>query len=242
MAAKTNYLRSGMVLLSGGAQLRDGDKGLIDKYIKDLLTRKPVLRLVFIPTASRDNEKYIELFTKTFQAENVKVSILKLFAQNVSSKQVVADLAKADIIYLGGGDPSLYLTADEKYPLRSGIEAAIARGAIVYGLSAGATILGDVSINFEFSEGSAEVSSFTFENGWRMLPFSVATHAEHYDQSVIAKGISSHLPILYLPSKAIVAVSEYGKLQLLRSDPKLETILFKEGIPRIITKQRRSAL
>ena len=234
MATETNYLRSSTVLLSGGAQLRDGDEGLIDKYIIDLLTRKPVLRLVFIPTASRDNEKYIELFTKTFRTENVKISILKMFAQNVSSKQVVADLAKADIIYLGGGDPSLYLRANEKYPLKSGIEAAIARGAIVYGLSAGATILGDVSINFEFSEGSTEASCFTFENGWRMLPFSVATHAEHYDQSVIVKSLSSHLPILYLPSKAIVIVTDNGKLKLLRSDPKLETILLQEGIPRII--------
>jgi dipeptidase E len=99
--------------------------------------RKP--KLLFIPTATKDWEGYIEAVEKYFGGElGCKVDVLKVVSERPSANVIQQKILGADIIYVGGGN-TLYLIRKWK---ALGIDKllfrAYQRGAVMSGLSAGA--------------------------------------------------------------------------------------------------------
>ena len=60
--------------------------------------------VLFVGTASKDSEGYIEYFSKSFSQIGCQVKSLKLVTEKYSHEQIKELVTWADIIYVGGGD------------------------------------------------------------------------------------------------------------------------------------------
>jgi len=127
----------------GGGELRNKTTAPIDEYVANLaksrITDGRRAYALFFPTASHDSTPYFNSFRKTYTSLfDVKSDVAILTKGLMTVEHVAEKIAKADIIYVGGGD-TLYLM---KVWRETGVDKlvweAYERGAILTGLSAGA--------------------------------------------------------------------------------------------------------
>ena len=81
------------------------------------MTGKDNPNVLFVPTAHRDDAKYISLFRKTFEDLGAKVDTLELTKKSYTEKQIDDLLDWADIIYVGGGNTVYMLNVWKQYNL-----------------------------------------------------------------------------------------------------------------------------
>ena len=93
----------GKIVAIGGGELRMGETYILDKYIVELShTDNP--NLLFIPTASKDAEGYIESINEYFGKLGCNVESLCLVTKDYTDEEIKNKILNADIIYVGGGD------------------------------------------------------------------------------------------------------------------------------------------
>ncbi len=206
---------------------------MFDPIIEERLLCKKTITIVFITLASQDNLEYITLFDTLFNRNGVRIIVPQMFDRVVKAKALFNMFEVVDIIYMGGGDPDLYLKNDQFYQIHSAIKAALKLGVIVYGLSAGATILGKNSINFSFTADFKSIYDLVIGPGWGLLPFSVATHVEYLNDKAIFGKKELHGDVLFLPGKAVVKMID-ELVTLLREDPEYPTFIMNHSKKRII--------
>ncbi len=68
------------------------------------MTEKDKPNVLFVPTASRDDQKYIANFKEAFSALGAEVQVLELIRGNYSESKIDKMLDWADLIYVGGGN------------------------------------------------------------------------------------------------------------------------------------------
>lgn len=131
-----------LVLIGGGeipgwnAKTKDTNQNLyqtgnIDKEIVTL-SKKEHPNLLFIGTASRDNEIYYNAIRIIFTGLGCNVDYLKM------DDKIETQLSNADIIYIGGGNTRHMISEWEKVRLRDKIISEHKKGKVVAGFSAGA--------------------------------------------------------------------------------------------------------
>ena len=87
----------------GGGDLQDSNHSPINERLIEL-TNKQYPKVLFIPTASHDDESYIKLFLDTFEKQlHCDVQILRIIADTPSKYEIDEMIQSADLIYLGGG-------------------------------------------------------------------------------------------------------------------------------------------
>ncbi|MFH1400727.1 MAG: peptidase E [Nanoarchaeota archaeon] len=129
-----------IVAIGGGGISRHGKKGettAIDRRIVALSgKRRP--RLLFIPTASGDDERYAFLITRHFAKLGCRVETLCLLRSRPSVSTIRSLIASADIIYVGGGNTLRMMNLWRRLGVDRLLVAAARRGCVMSGLSAGA--------------------------------------------------------------------------------------------------------
>jgi len=110
---------------------------LIDKEIITQ-TKKKNPKLLFIPTASFDSEKYFEVVKKHFSKLNYEVDVLYLIKNKLLKKQIKNKILSADAVYVGGGDTLKMITLWKKLGVDKILKIAYKKGIVLSGLSAGA--------------------------------------------------------------------------------------------------------
>lgn len=125
------------IVTIGGGEIKDRETLEIDKYIVSLCENE-TKRLLFIPTASWDAERYIETIKDVYGNElKCEVDTL-LLADNPPSREVIKQKIKtADIIYVGGGSTRFLLKTWKSLGVDKLIIEAYQNGTILSGLSAG---------------------------------------------------------------------------------------------------------
>ena len=127
----------------GGGELRNKTTAPIDGYIAALAKARAGEGergyALFFPTASHDSNPYFNSFRKTYTSLFDMKSDVAILTKGLMTVDHVAEkIAKANLIYVGGGD-TLYLM---KVWRETGIDKlvweAYLRGAVLAGLSAGA--------------------------------------------------------------------------------------------------------
>ena len=109
----------------------------IDREIVRLAGKK-VPRLLFLPTASAGHEKYCAAIYKQFSKRlGCKVDILLLVHTDPEHKAIKETIAKADIIYVGEGNTLRMMKTWRQYGVDDVISAAMKRGVVLSGSSAG---------------------------------------------------------------------------------------------------------
>ena len=125
--------RKKIISIGGGGFTHETDESL-DQYILNQSDIKN-LKIGFLPTASKDNEKKIDLFYKRFDYSYFQLSHFKLCSKIDGFRDW---LLSKDIIYVGGGNTSYMIKIWEKNNLIDIFKEAYNNGIILSGVSAGA--------------------------------------------------------------------------------------------------------
>ena len=98
------------IIAIGGGEIGRRETVKIDKEIIKLSGQKR-LKLLFVPTASSDSEKYIEVVKKYFGKKlGCLVDVLYLVNRKVSRQEIKDKILNSDIIYVGGGNTLKLMT------------------------------------------------------------------------------------------------------------------------------------
>lgn len=158
----------------GGGDLQDPNHLHINERLIEL-TNKQYPKVLFIPTASRDDEGYIKLFLATFEKQlHCEVQILRISTETPTKYEIDEMIHSADLIYLGGGNYVHMLEQWKEHKLDEMLLFALKRGTLIAGYSAGAMCWFTSSIRSDY-EGSGYIES----SGWGIVN---KRFCPHYNQ------------------------------------------------------------
>lgn len=134
----------GRIALVGGDEFRAGCADMDAALLRE--TGAPRPRVAIIPTAAAMERPDLaaQNGARHFAALGADAApLMALNAHDANSADIAAPIDGADLIYLTGGNPARLLDALRGSLLLAKLRAALKRGAIVVGSSAGAMVLGE---------------------------------------------------------------------------------------------------
>ena len=106
---------------------------LIDHVLSFAKRSRP--KVLFLPTASGDDETYIKLFRHAFGRRDCELDVLQLFTRTV--QDVDALIAEQDVVMVGGGNTANMLAIWRLHGVDRALRAAYDAGTVLTGWSAG---------------------------------------------------------------------------------------------------------
>lgn len=167
-----------MIIAIGGGEIVDNETYEIDKFIVDS-AKKENPNFLFIPTASKDAEPYIENINNLYESLGCKTDTLYLSNVEVNRQEVNQKIESADIIYVGGGNTAYMMDVWQEYAVDKALMRAYKSGKVLSGLSAGSIcwfIAGHS--DSEFIE-DIENPKHKWVKGLGIIPY---LHCPHYDE------------------------------------------------------------
>ena len=167
-----------MIIAIGGGEVSQNQTYEIDKFIVES-SKKENPNFLFIPTASKDAEAYIEVINNLYENLGCTTDTLYLSNVEVNKEEVNQKIENADIIYVGGGNTSYMMEVWREYSVDKALIRAYISGKVLSGLSAGSIcwfIAGHS--DSEFIEG-VERPKHKWVKGLGIIPY---LHCPHYDE------------------------------------------------------------
>ena len=167
-----------MIIAIGGGEVSQNQTYDIDKFIVES-SKKENPHFLFIPTASKDAEAYIEVINNLYERLGCKTDTLYLSNIEVDKEEVNQKIENADIIYVGGGNIQYMMKVWEEYGVDKALIRAYKSGKVLSGLSAG-SICWFISghSDSEFIE-DIEKPKPIWVKGLGIIPY---LHCPHYDE------------------------------------------------------------
>ena len=176
---------SGRIALVGGDEFRASCRGMDAEILAATGVARP--RVVIVPTAAAMERPDLAAANgvQHFNALGADAApLMVLNADDANDEALVAAADAADVIYLTGGNPAHLLAALAGSRLAAALRAALHRGAIVAGSSAGAMALGErMRFRGEWSE------ALGLARGVAVLP-----HHERSDPERVEVELAGALP------------------------------------------------
>lgn len=150
----------------------------IDRRIVELSEKKNP-KLLFIPTASSDDLKYVEYIKKQYvDTLGCKMEVMYLLSQKYTRAELENMVSSADIIYVGGGNTLMMMKLWRRIGLDKLIKKAWKAGTVMCGLSAGSICW--------YESGHSDSMWYYNEQKWdyirvRCLDLLPFIHCPHYD-------------------------------------------------------------
>jgi len=169
---------SRVIVAIGGGDIRTRGTALIDREIIRL-SRKKHPKLLFIPTASLDSDRYWKHVHEYFgRFLKCKTDALFLIKEQPSRGQIRRKILAADIIYVGGGNTLRMMRVWRRLGVHKILKLAYRSGVVLSGISAGAICW--------FDSGHSDSMSFYNPQRWRYinvkgLGFIPGIHCPHYN-------------------------------------------------------------
>ena len=150
----------------------------IDKRIIEL-TGKKQPKMLFVPTASSDSQRYCEVIEKYYGEKlGCEVDYLCLLRQKYSHKELESKILGADIIYVGGGNTLKMMNLWKKLGVDSTLKQAYEKNIVLCGVSAGSICW--------FTSGLSDSRKFSNPNNPYIkvsgLGFINCVHSPHYHE------------------------------------------------------------
>ena len=123
-----------IIAIGGGGFGRNPKHNKIEKYILDQ-THKEYPKVLFLPTASAEDSRYIVNFYSCFSKLNCEPAHVTLFDR---TPRLDGLFNQADVIYVGGGNTKSMLAVWKEWNIVKLINKAYHRGTVLAGVSAGA--------------------------------------------------------------------------------------------------------
>jgi peptidase E len=158
-----------IIAMGGGGFTMEPGNPLLDEYI---LSQSPVEKpaICFLPTASSDNEEYIEMFYEHFMPRPCSPSHLALSCPPTTDLE--SYVLEKDIIYVSGGHTTRMLELWKRYGLDVVLKKAWQQGILLAGVSSGSACW------FEEALTDSIPDRLTPE---KCLGFLPGSHCAHYD-------------------------------------------------------------
>ena len=149
----------------------------IDKEIVRLSGKKHP-KLLFIPTASSDDERYVEYIQKIYGDLGAKVALLLLLKKKYTHKELTELILSADIVYVGGGNTLMMMRKWRRLGIDKLLKKAWQKGTVMCGLSAGSICW--------YESGHSDSMYYYNPKKWdyirvRCLDFLPFIHCPHFD-------------------------------------------------------------
>lgn len=157
---------SGSLLIVGGGGLT---KEIVEKFIE--LAGGPEAPIIVLPTANPDplpNPPRDGRFLERAGCKNVTTLNARDLA-DVSSPEFLAKVKEARGVWFGGGRQWRFVDAYGDTPAIAAFQDVLARGGVIGGSSAGATIQGDLLVRGS-PQGNQEMLAEGYERGFAFLP------------------------------------------------------------------------
>jgi len=186
-----------MIVAVGGGEMDQGQTSVLDDFIVRA-SGKASPNLLFLPTASKDAPGYVEKVMGYFgQGWGCEVRGLSLLA-NPSPRVVAEHLAWAEVVYVGGGDTRLLLKTWNRWELRPRLLAALDRGVVLSGISAGAICW--------FDGGIGAYNRYQPLPGLGMVPGLVLPHYETGNRAALDPWFAAD------PSRQVFGITDRAAL------------------------------
>lgn len=150
-----------IIVAIGGGLIRTRGTAAIDREIIRLSHRKHP-RLLFIPTASSDAERYWVRVRDYFgDYLRCRTDVLLLIKERPSAEEIRRKIMWADIVYVGGGNTLQMMKVWRRYGVDTLLRQAYERGTVLSGISAGAICW--------FQSGHSDSLSFYNPQKWKYI-------------------------------------------------------------------------
>jgi dipeptidase E len=150
-----------IIVAIGGGEIRTRGTAAIDREIIRLSQKKHP-KLLFIPTASSDSERYWKHVREYFgDFLKCKTDVLFLMKERPPLPEIRAKILSADVIYVGGGNTLLMMRVWRRRKVDKLLKAAYERGTVLSGISAGAICW--------FDSGHSDSMSFYHPRKWKYI-------------------------------------------------------------------------
>ena len=157
-----------IIAIGGGGFSSEPENLALDRYILSAVTKSNP-KVCFIPTASADNQGYIDRFHEAYRSLGCETSHLSLYWPH--RLDFAAFMAEQDVIYVGGGNTRNLVVLWKDWGLDTAIRKAYDNGTVLAGVSAGA--------NCWFEEFSTD--SMGPLAAWKGLGWLKGSFCPHYD-------------------------------------------------------------
>jgi len=149
------------IVAIGGGEIRTRGTAAIDREIIRLSNKKNP-KLLFIPTASSDSERYWKHVQEYFGGFlKCRTDVLFLINEQLSNAQVRGKILSADIVYVGGGNTLQMMRIWRRLGVDEFLREAYENGVVLSGISAGAICW--------FDSGHSDSMSFYNPQQWKYI-------------------------------------------------------------------------
>jgi dipeptidase E len=170
------------IVAIGGGEIRTRGTAAIDREIIRLSGKKNP-RLLFIPTASLDSERYWKHVQEYFgDFLKCKTDVLFLVSEKPSRKEIRRKISWADVVYVGGGNTLLMMRVWRRLSVDRLLKAAYENGTVLSGISAGSICW--------FDSGHSDSMSFYNPRKWQYINVKGmglihGIHCPHYNSMTL---------------------------------------------------------
>lgn len=226
-AAEAAYPRGMIILIGGGFDTDETFRPIAERCISHVGKQTP--RMLFVPTAQRDELEETEPIISRFAAAGCETDVLLVSKASVS--EVAAKFAWADIIYATGGSLKFLTENWSQKGVYQAAEQALIRGAVLLGVSSGAMCWArrgwddtepDVLRNIAHPPFVGMASGFAFYDCAGLLPFCVTPHFDSIGwRSYYYEAANASCPSLCIENGAALVYD--GGVYSILSDAKTPT-------------------
>ena len=203
-----------IIAIGGGGFGREIKNLKIEKYIVDqCISDTP--KICFIPTATGDDQAYIDTFYKAFDSLGCKTSHINFFKRTINLKEHILD---QDIIYVGGGNTKSMLAVWKEWGLDIILNEAYNNNIVMSGVSAGAICWFKKGITDSWKDHQATLDCLNFVDG---------VCCPHYDEEPERIPYVKEI-LLNREIESCFAIEGYAALHLIDDKPKFN-VSFKES-------------
>lgn len=203
-----------IISIGGGGFGRSLGELRIEKYIINQSKSKNP-KICFIPTATGDDNGYINNFYRAFNSLACIPSDISFFKRTIDLRKHILD---QDIIFVGGGNTKSMLAVWREWGLDVILKEAYDKGVIMSGVSAGAICWFEQGITDSWSHDLAIMDCLGFVNG---------TCCPHYDEEPNRRPFVSRA----LKNKSIdscISIEGFNALHLVDDSPRY-SVAFKDN-------------
>lgn len=166
------------IIAIGGGEIRTRGTAAIDReIIRRANKRNP--KLLFIPTASSDSERYWKHVREYFGGFlECRTDVLLLVRERPSQAEIRKKIMGADIVYVGGGNTLLMMRVWRRLGVDRVLRAAYENGTVLSGISAGAICWFDAGHSDSMSFYNPRKWKYVKVRGMGLVP---GIHCPHYN-------------------------------------------------------------
>ena len=150
-----------IIAIGGGGFGREIGDLKIEKYIVQQ-SKKTKPKICFIPTATGDDQGYIDSFYKAFNSIDCITSHIDFFKRTINLKSHILD---QDIVFVGGGNTKSMLAVWREWELDSILKEAYEKNIIMSGVSAGAICWFEKGITDSWKDHQSIIPCLGFVKG-----------------------------------------------------------------------------